>query len=135
MWRQFIPANRFSSDDRLKDIAMRDFSQLPISVKFWALRVLNSRKVHAEYLASFETSTMNCLRAAVSPKVSTLGNLIEVFEKSLDYRNTRETFAKVELFCDWLNQLENTKGVKITKADFENYIENNLVNLMPFTLS
>ena len=135
MWRQFIPANRFSSDDRLKDIAMRDFSQLPISVKFWALRVLNLRKVHAEYLASFETSTMNCLRAAVSPKVSTLGNLIEVFEKSLDYRNTRETFAKVELFCDWLNQLENKKGVKITKADFESYIENHLDNLMPFTLN
>ncbi len=135
MWRQFIPANRFSSDERLKDIAMRDFSQLPISVKFWALRVLNLRKVHSEYLLSFDTSTMNCLRAAVSPKVSTLGNLIEVFEKSLDYRNTKETFAKTELFCDWLNQLENKKGVKITKADFENYIDMHLDKLMPFTLS
>ncbi len=135
MWRQFIPANRFSSDERLKDIAMRDFSQLPISVKFWALRVLNLRKVHSEYLLSFDTSTMNCLRAAVSPKVSTLGNLIEVFEKSLDYKNTKETFAKTELFCDWLNQLENKKGVKITKADFENYIDMHLDKLMPFTLS
>ncbi len=135
MWRQFIPANRFSSDERLKDIAMRDFSQLPISVKFWALRVLNLRKVHSEYLLSFDTSTMNCLRAAVSPKVSTLGNLIEVFEKSLDYRNTKETFAKTELFCDWLNQLENKKGVKIIKADFENYIDMHLDKLMPFTLS
>ncbi len=135
MWRQFIPANRFSSEERLKDIAMRDFSQLPLSVKFWALRVLNLRKAHGKYLSSFETSTMNCLRAAVSPKVSTLGNMIEVFEKSLDYRNPREVFAKSELFCDWLNKLEQKKGVKITKADYEQHIETNLNSVMKFTLS
>ncbi len=135
MWRQFIPANRFSSEERLKDIAMRDFSQLPLSVKFWALRVLNLRKVHSKYLTSFETSTMNRLRAAVSPKVSTLGNMIEVFEKSLDYRNPREVFAKTELFCDWLNKLEQKKGVKITKADYEQHIENHLNSVLKFTLS
>ncbi len=135
MWRQFIPANRFSSEERLKDIAMRDFSQLPLSVKFWALRILNLRKVHAKYLTSFETSTMNCLRAAVSPKVSTLGNMIELFEKSLDYRNPREVFAKTELFCDWLNKIEQTKGVKITKSDYEEHIELHLNAVLKYTLN
>jgi len=135
-WRNFIPALQMSNDDRLKDIAMRDFSQLPISVKFWALRILNQRKQHHEYLQAFETSTILCLSAAILPKVSTMGNMIEFFEKSLDFKNPIEVFAKTELFCDWINNYSNynSKGTKIVKADFEKYIETNLKKVLPYSL-
>ena len=135
-WRHFIPALQLSTDERLKDIAMRDFSQLPISVKFWALRILNQRKQHNEYLQAFETSTILCLSAAILPKVSTMGNMIEMFEKSLDFKNPQEVFAKTELFCDWINNYSNynIKGTKIVKADFEKYIETNLKKVLPFSL-
>jgi hypothetical protein len=135
-WRYFIPALQLSIDDRLKDIAMRDFSQLPISVKFWALRILNQRKHHHEYLQAFETSTILCLSAAILPKVSTMGNMIELFEKSLDFKNPKEVFAKTELFCDWINNYSNynIKGTKIVKADFEKYIESNLSKVLPYSL-
>jgi len=135
-WRHFIPALQLSTDERLKDIAMRDFSQLPISVKFWALRILNQRKQHNEYLQAFETSTLLCLSAAILPKVSTMGNMIEMFEKSLDFKNPQEVFAKTELFCDWINNYSNynIKGTKIVKADFEKYIETNLKKVLPYSL-
>ena len=135
-WRYFIPALQLSIDDRLKDIAMRDFSQLPISVKFWALRILNQRKHHNEYLKAFETSTILCLSAAILPKVSTMGNMIEMFEKSLDFKNPQEVFAKTELFCDWINNYSNynIKGTKIVKADFEKYIDSNLNKVLPYSL-
>jgi len=136
-WRHFIPALQMSNDERLKDIAMRDFSQLPISVKFWALRILNQRKQHHAYLQAFETSTILCLSAAILPKVSTMGNMIELFEKSLDFKNPVEVFAKSELFCDWINNHSNynIKGTRIVKADFEKYIESNLNKVLPYSLN
>jgi len=87
-------------------------------------------------LQAFETSTLLCLSAAILPKVSTMGNMIEMFEKSLDFKNPQEVFAKTELFCDWINNYSNynIKGTKIVKADFEKYIETNLKKVLPYSL-
>ncbi len=121
-WRQYIPAYRYSNEERLRDIVMRDFSLLTISSKFWALRVLSEMKNQKDFTEPFKTSSMNCLRVASESKVSTFGSFIESFEKTLDFRKTQDLFIKSELLCYWLNEqigFTNLSKLKDSHVEFE----------------
>ena len=120
-WRQYIPAYRYSSEERLRDIVMRDFSLLTVSSKFWALRVLSEMKNQKVFTEPFKTSSMNCLRVASEPKVSNFGSFLDTFEKSLDFRKSQDVFIKSELLCYWLNEQEGFAHPSKMQESFEAY--------------
>lgn len=120
-WRQYIPAYRYSNEERLRDIVMRDFSLLTVSSKFWALRVLSELKNQRVFTEPFKTSSMNCLRVASEPKVSNFGNFLDTFEKSLDFRKAQDVFIKSELLCYWLNEQEGFTNPLKMQESFETY--------------
>lgn len=122
-WRQYIPAYRYSNEERLRDIVMRDFSLLTLSSKFWALRVLSEMKNQKTFTEPFKTSSMNCLRVASEPKVSTFGSFLDLFEKSLDFRKSQEVFIKSELLCYWLNEQEGFANPQRMRDSFSDYEE------------
>jgi hypothetical protein len=122
-WRQYIPAYRYSNEERLRDIVMRDFSLLTLSSKFWALRVLSEMKNQKAFTDPFKTSSMNCLRVASEPKVSSFGSFLDFFEKSLDFRKSQDVFVKSELLCYWLNEQEGFSNPQRMRASFSDYQE------------
>jgi hypothetical protein len=122
-WRQYIPAYRYSNEERLRDIVMRDFSLLTLSSKFWALRVLSEMKNQKAFTDPFKTSSMNCLRVASEPKVSSFGSFLDLFEKSLDFRKSQDVFVKSELLCYWLNEQEGFSNPQRMRASFSDYQE------------
>ncbi len=122
-WRQYIPAYRYSNEERLRDIVMRDFSLLTLSSKFWALRVLSEMKNQKAFTDPFKTSSMNCLRVASEPKVSSFGSFLDLFEKSLDFRKSQDVFVKSELLCYWLNEQEGFANPQRMRESFSDYQE------------
>jgi len=121
-WKQFFPAYRYSNDERLKDVVMRDFALLTLSSKFWALRVLALRGKNLDFVHPFDKSSIVALRAAAAPRVSTYGSFVERFEKQLDYRNMEEVFIQSELFCQWLNDNESFSNSQKYANSLESYI-------------
>ena len=121
-WKQFFPAYRYSNNERLKDVVMRDFALLTLSSKFWALRVLVLRGKSLDFVHPFDKSSIVALRAAAAPRVSTYGSFVERFEKQLDYRNKEEVFIKSELFCQWLNDNESFSNSQKYANSLESYI-------------
>lgn len=121
-WKQFFPAYRYSNDERLKDVVMRDFGLLTLSSKFWALRVLALRGKNLDFVHPFDKSSIVALRAAAAPRVSTYGSFVERFEKQLDYRNMEEVFIQSELFCQWLNDNESFSNSQKYANSLECYI-------------
>ncbi len=124
-WRQYIPAHQFNSDDRLKDIVMRDYAQVPLSAKYWALRILNKNPNHQAFIRAFQTTSKKALFFATEPKISIAGNFLEQFERSLDYKNSKEVFIKTELLVNWLNQKEKFIHLDKENKDFKAYCELN----------
>jgi hypothetical protein len=124
-WRQYIPAHQFNSDDRLKDIVMRDYAQVPLSAKYWALRILNKNPNHQAFISAFQTTSKKALFFATEPKISIAGNFLEQFERSLDYKNSKEVFIKTELLVNWLNQKEKFIHLDKENKDFKAYCELN----------
>ncbi len=120
-WRMYIPAYRYSNEERLRDIVMRDFSLVTISSKFWALRILSEMKNQKEFTHPFKTSSMNCLRLASESKVSTFGSFMDSFEKSLDFRKTQDLFIKSELLCYWLNEQVEFSNLNKLRTSYSEY--------------
>lgn len=124
-WRQFIPANRYSSDERLKDIVMKDYSLLPVSAKFWALRILKNNPKNIDFLSPFENSTIPVIRMAIQSRVSANGSFLELFENSLDYKDSQSVFVKTELLANWLVNKDVFGNPGKEWEDFKQYYQEN----------
>jgi hypothetical protein len=86
---------------------------------------LNKNPNHQAFIRAFQTTSKKALFFATEPKISIAGNFLEQFERSLDYKNSKEVFIKTELLVNWLNQKEKFIHLDKENKDFKAYCELN----------
>ena len=118
-WRQLIPMFSGDLNERYLDIALKDFSLIPVSIKFWALRILHKKQFNSEKLVAFRKSNITSLRAAVSPSSSKFGTSIERFIGKAEVKSVEDVFMGSEILVDWLNSFESEKKLRDSKENPE----------------
>jgi hypothetical protein len=114
-WRQLIPLFSGDLNERYLDIALKDFSLIPVSIKFWALRILHKKHYNPEKLTAFRKSNITSLRAAVSSSSSKFGTTIERFIGKAELKSVEDVFIGSEILVDWLNSFESEKKLRDSK--------------------
>ncbi len=122
-WKQLIPLFSGDLNERYLDIALKDFSLIPVSIKFWALRILHKKHYDAEKLTAFRKSNITSLRAAVSPSSSKFGTTIERFIGKAEVKSVGDVFIGSEILVDWLNSFESEKQLRDAKQNPEQIFE------------
>ncbi len=121
-WKQLIPLFSGDLNERYLDIALKDFSLIPVSIKFWALRILHKKHYNHEKLTAFRKSNITSLRAAVSPSSSKFGTTIERFIGKAEVKSVGDVFIGSEILVDWLNGFNSEKQLRDAKQNPEQIV-------------